>query len=183
MQHFKSSPAKRDLLSFVTALGRSAISASYVYDPSQPLLGLSLGMASLYGSLNAIASHWLTELPPDPALRARFGNPVFKQWHERLTSRTFGIIQCIMDCHLEHVVKKSGDSSASGCSGSSNEVWDFHAPFSFSRLSLQTRNLWKYTEIVPSQCHTHGTHCTLHHICLPSNLSGNSNRLHARTSG
>ena len=124
MQHFKSSPAKRGLLSFVTALGRSAISASYVYDPSQPLLGLSPGMASLYGSLNAIASHWLTELPPDPALRARFGNPVFKQWHERLTSRTFGIIQCIMDCHLEHVVKKSGDSSASGYSASSNEVWD-----------------------------------------------------------
>jgi len=77
-------------------------------------------MASLHGSLEAIASKWLEELPPDLAARARFGNPVFKQWHERLTIRTCGIIQCLMDCHLEHVVKKSGDASSNG----KDDSWD-----------------------------------------------------------
>ena len=78
-------------------------------------------MASLYGSLEAMSSQWLHELPPDPAARARFGNPVFKTWHARLTSRTFGMIQSIMECHVKHVVKKSGDTTASS---GDDMVWD-----------------------------------------------------------
>ena len=87
MVQFRKSPAKRDLLSFVSALGKSTIGASYTYDPSSPLQGLSPGMAALYGSLDVIAAEWLQDLPPDENARARFGNPVFKKWHARITSR------------------------------------------------------------------------------------------------
>ena len=76
MEKFKSSPTKRDLLSFVTALGRSTIASSYIYDPSQPLRGLSPGMASLHGSLRCMALEWIKELPPADG-GARFGNPMF----------------------------------------------------------------------------------------------------------
>ena len=104
MEKFKVSDAKRDLLSFVTALGRSAISTSYAFDPEKPLEGLSPGLASLHGSLQAISSTWLKELPPDENARARFGNPVFKTWHARLTERSRSIIQSIMKCHVKYVV-------------------------------------------------------------------------------
>lgn len=103
MEHFKTSPAKRDLLSFVTALGRSTVHSCYKFDPSNPLLGLSPGMASLHGSLREIASRWLRELPPDEKVRARFGNPVFKAWHARLLERSRGMIESMMNCHLKYV--------------------------------------------------------------------------------
>lgn len=103
MEHFKASNTKRDLLSFVSALGRSAMTSSYTYDPLNPLIGLSPGMASLYGSLHGIASYWLQDLPPDETARARFGNPVFKTWHARLLERSRGIIETIMDCHVKYL--------------------------------------------------------------------------------
>lgn len=103
MEHFKVSPVKKDLLSFITALGRSTISCSYKFDPLNPLIGLSPGMASLHGSLHTIETTYLKELPPDESLRARFGNPIFKQWHNRLTLRCFNIIKCMMDVHAEYV--------------------------------------------------------------------------------
>ena len=108
MAQFKASPVKRDLLSFVTALGRSTITASYAFDASNHLIGLSPGMACLHGSLRAIAE-WLKELPPDENAKARFGNPVFKIWHARLTSRSSKIIECIMNCHVKYVVEGQND--------------------------------------------------------------------------
>lgn len=115
MVQFRKSPAKRDLLSFVSALGKSTIGTSYTYDPSSPLQGLSPGMAALYGSLDVIAAEWLKDLPPDENARARFGNPVFKKWHARITSRSYGIIQTMMDCHVKYVVEGDGDTS---------RIWD-----------------------------------------------------------
>jgi hypothetical protein len=103
MEHFKASQTKRDLLSFVTALGKSTIASSYTFDPSNPLIGLSPGMASLHGSLQGIASCWLQELPPDETARARFGNPVFKTWHARLLGRSRSIIESIMNCHVKYL--------------------------------------------------------------------------------
>lgn len=112
MTHFMNSPVKRDLLSFVTTLGRSTIqSQPYIFDTSNPLIGLSPGMASLHGSLSYIASHWLTELPPDKTVHARFGNPMFKEWHQRLVQRSRGIIQSIMDCHIQYVVNRQSDTN------------------------------------------------------------------------
>lgn len=119
MKQFINSPAKRDLLSFITYLGRSTIEvppspspspSSYKYDPQSPLVNLSPGMASLHGSLNAMATTWLVELPPDTTVRARFGNPVFKLWHDRLVKRSERIIRCMMDCHVQYVINRSNDN-------------------------------------------------------------------------
>ena len=110
MEAFKASAAKRDLLGFATALGRSCASSrngtssqSYRYDPSNPLLGLSPATASLHGSLRHMAERWLAELPPDAMVRARFGNPMFREWHARLVKRSEAIIRSALDCHREYV--------------------------------------------------------------------------------
>lgn len=123
MEAFKASAAKRDLLGFATALGRSCASpessasstttsasaaSPYRYDPSNPLVGLSPATASLHGSMRHMAEKWLAELPPDATVRARFGNPIFRKWHERLVERSGAIIRSALDCHREYVhdVKK-----------------------------------------------------------------------------
>ena len=106
MDHFKTSDTKRDLLSFVTTLGRSTINTSYAFEPSNPLEGLSPGLASLHGSLQAISSTWLHELPPDENAKVRFGNPMFKSWHARLIDRSRNIIESILNCHVKYVVSE-----------------------------------------------------------------------------
>ena len=127
MEAFKSSSAKRDLLGFATALGRSCAStgsmalaettaslSAYRYDPKDPLVGLSPATASLHGSLLQMADHWLQELPPDGAARARFGNPVFRKWHERLVNRSENIVRSILNCHRApgHFAKSAGAGAA-----------------------------------------------------------------------
>jgi hypothetical protein len=115
MKQFINSPAKRDLLSFITYLGRSTIDVPpsiYKYNPQKPLINLSPGMASLHGSLHAMATTWLVELPPDTSVQARFGNPVFKLWHDRLVKRSEKIIRCMMDCHVQYVINRSSSTSS-----------------------------------------------------------------------
>jgi serine/threonine-protein phosphatase 2A activator len=118
MEHFKKSSAKRELLSFVTALGKGTISSAYALDLANPLKGLSPGMACLHGCLRAISDEWLKELPPDAKAKARFGNPVFKRWHARLSSRSWKMIECILDCHVkhaewdEHILRECSDAGA-----------------------------------------------------------------------
>lgn len=108
MMHFKNSSAKRDLLGFVTALAKSTSIASYAYDPHNPLVGLTPGMASLYGSLQGMME-WINELPPDFRAERRFGNPVFKQWHQRLTQRSSAIISSVMLCHIQFSTEKDNN--------------------------------------------------------------------------
>ena len=133
MEAFKASPAKRDLLGFATAMGRSCASAggssgpsSYRYEPENPLIGLSPATASLHGSLRSMAEHWLQELPPDGAARARFGNPVFRKWHERLVQRSENIVRSMLDCHRTHgysagAPNASGAAAAAAASASAGE--------------------------------------------------------------
>jgi hypothetical protein len=111
MNHFMNSPTKNDLVTFISTLGRSTMQCEYVYDESNPLLGLSPGMASLHGSLSAMESRWLKDLPPDKKTRARFGNPVFKQWHSRLLTRSHRIIESMMACHLKFAVDRSSNKN------------------------------------------------------------------------
>ncbi len=125
MTHFINSPIKRDLLSFVTTLGRSTISSTstnYTFDPSNPLIGLSPGMASLHGSLSHMSSNWIKDIPPDVKNKGRFGNPMFKEWHRRLMDRSFYIIKSIMDCHVQYVV--TGGGSNTGGTTSASGTWD-----------------------------------------------------------
>lgn len=122
MTHFINSPVKRDLLSFVTTLGRSTSSTStnYTFDSSSPLIGLSPGMASLHGSLSHMASNWIRDIPPDVKNKGRFGNPMFKEWHRRLVDRSFYIVKSIMDCHVQYVVTDTTCSAGTG----NNSSWD-----------------------------------------------------------
>ena len=122
MEAFKTSPAKRDLLGFATAMGRSCASivgTVYRYEPNNPLIGLSPATASLHGSLHQMADHWLQELPPDAAARARFGNPMFRKWHERLVNRSENIVRSMLECHREH-----GAYSAKSAGAAADTVTD-----------------------------------------------------------
>ena len=112
MKYFRASKAKKTLLVFTTALGQSCIPSTsadtkspYNYDPSCPLKGLTPGMASLHGSLRAMAELWLTDdyFPPNRSSKARFGNPAFREWYNFLTDdkSSIEIVNEILDCHLD----------------------------------------------------------------------------------
>ena len=128
MEAFKASPAKRDLLGFATAMGRSCASvggsgpSSYRYEPNNPLVGLSPATASLHGSLREMAERWMQELPPDGAARARFGNPMFRKWHERLVNRSENIVRSMLECHREHGLSAGApNTSGETTTGSAGE--------------------------------------------------------------
>jgi len=120
-----------------------------------PLMGLSPGMASLHGSLRCMGEEWIKELPPDRTVKARFGNPVFKTWHDRLTGgdaasdhnygtgtgtgtgtggRSRRIVLTMMKCHLDYTVPmlannegaETGDTSTP--STTNTHSWDISAP-------------------------------------------------------
>jgi len=115
MEAFKNSPTKVELLRLVQAMGKSCASSSWQYDPSIPLRGLSPAMASLHGSLKQIEL-WLVELPPDTCTQARFGNLVFRKWHERLMARSKSIVQTIIDCNEEYGAAEAYDMEVlEGC--------------------------------------------------------------------
>eukprot|EP00565_Helicotheca_tamesis_P006363 CAMPEP_0185728202 /NCGR_PEP_ID=MMETSP1171-20130828/3634_1 /TAXON_ID=374046 /ORGANISM="Helicotheca tamensis, Strain CCMP826" /LENGTH=468 /DNA_ID=CAMNT_0028396881 /DNA_START=52 /DNA_END=1458 /DNA_ORIENTATION=+ len=147
MEEFKKSSARRELLSFATAMGRSCTpspsssSFTYTYNPSNPLVHVSPGIASLHGSLRAITTTWLKEIPPDRNAKARFGNPAFRLWHARLVERSDGIIRCILDCHrlygqseqdgdggggqlnyAESVLRQCSEAGYAAATGTSGEV-------------------------------------------------------------
>jgi len=79
-------------------------------------------MASLHGSLRCMAEKWIGELPPDKTAKARFGNPMFKVWHSRLSGGTDGngggdekeekesggrsrqIVHTMMKCHVQYTI-------------------------------------------------------------------------------
>lgn len=95
LSKFLESTAKKDLLRFTAALGKSCSQSEYEYNPKSPLVGLSPPLASLHGSLHAMLN-WLNDFPPLDRSMARFGNPAFKQWHERLKERSVSIVHCII---------------------------------------------------------------------------------------
>jgi hypothetical protein len=100
MEQFKQSSARRELLEFASTMGRSCVptpSNTYEYNPKKPLVGLPPSMASLHGSLTAMAKLWLNEIPPSSdKKKQRFGNPAFRDWHARLVSRSEAIVASIL---------------------------------------------------------------------------------------
>lgn len=113
LEHYLKSPAKKSLLGFVMALGQACVGngdceendgslPSYEYKPDAPLQGLTPGMASLHGSLRCMSETWVKDLPPDETGRARFGNPSFKAWHERIVKRSVIIVDSMLESHLTH---------------------------------------------------------------------------------
>jgi serine/threonine-protein phosphatase 2A activator len=106
MERFLESPAKEELLRLTNAMGKACGAAEkactyYTYDPHNPLHGLPPCMASLHGSLTAMLT-WIIDFPPVDQSMARFGNPSFRAWHERLTRRSVSIVEAILVEHYEH---------------------------------------------------------------------------------
>ncbi|KAL7555350.1 hypothetical protein ACA910_001387 [Epithemia clementina (nom. ined.)] len=97
MNKFLASPAKASLLRLVGAMGKSCAASGlhYEYNPDDQLVGLSPAMASLHGSLTEMLN-WLTDIPPSDRSQARFGNPAFREWHERFVSRSVSIVHNIL---------------------------------------------------------------------------------------
>jgi serine/threonine-protein phosphatase 2A activator len=102
MAKFQDSAARKQLLQLTNAMGKSCASeTAYRFDPQQPLVGLSPSLAALHGSLRSMLT-WLEEFPPVDRSKARFGNPSFRKWHERLVERSVSIIYNILEVHGEH---------------------------------------------------------------------------------
>jgi serine/threonine-protein phosphatase 2A activator len=102
LQHFLSSPSKRALLQFTTAMGHACASSSFQYDPTDPLLGLSPALACLHGALGALIDWIRIDFPADTLKPQRFGNPIFREWHTQLTQRSVAIVSAILDTSEQH---------------------------------------------------------------------------------
>lgn len=131
MEHFRHSSARKELLSFVSAMGRGLAASSSSnsttnattnnpaggYHPLSPLENLTPALASLHGSLSCMSKTWMDPncggIPPDFKVKARFGNPEFRTWHARLVERSYGVVRCLMDCH----VKYSSTTNATAAAG------------------------------------------------------------------
>ena len=98
LQNFYLSSVRRDLLAFAAAMGRSC-NTGKPFDNQNPLSDLSPAMAVLYGSLEEMCG-WIIEIPPDKEVKARFGNPSFRKWHQRLLDRSSLILGAVIDAHL-----------------------------------------------------------------------------------
>eukprot|EP00804_Cyclotella_cryptica_P012197 CCRYP_009885-RB/>CCRYP_009885-RB protein AED:0.21 eAED:0.22 QI:0/0/0/1/0/0/5/0/377 len=106
MENFRLSSARKELLSFVTAMGRGLTN-----NGKRPLQYLTPALASLHGSLSCMADTWMDGnhpdgIPPDLKAKARFGNPAFRTWHARLVRRSYGIVKCCLDCHREETIEE-----------------------------------------------------------------------------
>jgi hypothetical protein len=122
IEHFRHSSARKELLSFVTAMGQGLTNDNASkslnnhpdnYDPMQPLEHLTPALASLHGSLSCMADKWMSAdhpdgIPPDTKAKARFGNPAFRTWHARLVKRSYGIVKSCLECHINY--KSSSES-------------------------------------------------------------------------
>jgi len=109
MEHFRNSTARKELSSFVCAMGRGLITTNSNnttidggYNSNSPLQHLTPALASLHGSLTCISQTWMEQIPPDLKVKARFGNPAFRTWHAQLVDRSYGIVRSLMDCHVKY---------------------------------------------------------------------------------
>lgn len=114
MKSFMESPTKKELLTFVEAMGKSCAFGAQqkqegqeddndeiiiAFDPANPLEGLPPSMACLHGALRQMIT-WVDDFPATNPEMARFGNPAFRQWHARLLSRSSAIVTAILQCRV-----------------------------------------------------------------------------------
>lgn len=104
MKSFMESSTKKELLSFVEAMGKSCAFGAQqegqdelAFDPRNPLNGLPPSMACLHGALRQMVT-WVDDFPATNPESARFGNPAFRQWHARLLSRSTAILTTVLQC-------------------------------------------------------------------------------------
>jgi len=156
MEHFRQSPARQELLSFVSTMGRgltgNEVHAHGGYHPHSPLEKLTPALASLHGSLSCMFTTWMDPnhggIPPDLKVKARFGNPAFRNWHARLVERSYAIVRCLMDCHVkysreemeglkkEEVLKECSDQGCRAASIEGPTLW----PQQHDKMSVDSPN-------------------------------------------
>jgi serine/threonine-protein phosphatase 2A activator len=129
MKHFMESSTKKELLSFVEAMGRSCAFSEQgdegpAFTPDTPLEGLTPSMACLHGALRQMIT-WVDDFPPVNQDLARFGNPAFRQWHARLLSRSNSIVAEILKCRDGDIsnpeASNRGSDAAAGKTTSIND--------------------------------------------------------------
>ena len=101
MKAFMASDRKKEILSFVEAMGKSCAVAGESFDPNSPLTGLTPSMACLHGSLRQMVT-WIDDFPATNPEIARFGNPAFRSWHRRLLERSNSIITALLQARDEN---------------------------------------------------------------------------------
>ena len=116
MKAFMASDRKKEILSFVEAMGKSCAFAGGSFDPNAPLSGLTPSMACLHGSLRQMIT-WVDDFPATNPEIARFGNPAFRSWHGRLMERSNSIITALLQARdenlsLEEASQKGWDAAA-----------------------------------------------------------------------
>lgn len=115
LEHFLASPSKSALLKLTAAMGKScaAQSSKFQYDPQQPLTGLSPATACLHGTLGAILDWVDSDFPASGKQSStqsnRFGNPIFREWHHRLTERSVSIVATIIQTSINDPHPESHD--------------------------------------------------------------------------
>ena len=102
LHEFLSSRTKDDLLKFIMASGQSCATPSdSTASSALDFQALSPGLAGWIGALRGM-KEWLSELPPLTNVEMRFGNPVFKQWHQRLVDRAPTIMATVLKLTRDH---------------------------------------------------------------------------------
>jgi hypothetical protein len=119
MKAFMESSTKKELLSFVEAMGKSCTTGDAPFDPSAPLNDLTPSMASFHGSLSQMIS-WVDDFPPTNPEAARFGNPAFRLWHGRLMERSNAIITSILQARDENLTVE--EAAARGRQAAAGEL-------------------------------------------------------------
>ena len=102
MAKFLESSAKKDLLRFTTAMGRSVASFPDERTLSPPLACLEAALQTMLA--------WRTTVPPHDDENIRFGNPAFREWHERLVERAPSIVTTVLECTHETDVDQARES-------------------------------------------------------------------------
>ncbi|KAJ3695831.1 hypothetical protein LUZ60_001208 [Juncus effusus] len=91
VKHFRESDSGRHFLGFVASLSQS-VRGRKLSDPLP--VPLSSTLSSLLSLLQTL-SEWVDQIPPFPH-QARYGNPAYRLWHERLSSDSPSLLQPIL---------------------------------------------------------------------------------------
>jgi Phosphotyrosyl phosphate activator (PTPA) protein len=102
-------------------MGTACSTSPWEYDPQRPLRGLTPALASFHGSLQ-VMKEWVDDIPPSKAAAMiRFGNPAFREWHQRLTQRARNIVTAMLS-HHHHPTIDDATTSTTTANNNADEV-------------------------------------------------------------
>eukprot|EP01097_Dermamoeba_algensis_P000651 TRINITY_DN122_c0_g3_i2.p1 TRINITY_DN122_c0_g3~~TRINITY_DN122_c0_g3_i2.p1 ORF type:complete len:316 (+),score=47.51 TRINITY_DN122_c0_g3_i2:52-999(+) len=96
LESWKTSETFNNFLSFILRLNES-VRGKKAPKPSERQKEIAAGNCTkLTDKLESMLEHfesWTAEFPPEVDTKSRFGNPAFKQWHQRLVDRGVDVIR------------------------------------------------------------------------------------------